>query len=72
MGITGRVSTYCQPEAFSRNGLESAIFTISKTSNINILGILGMVFSEVVFLILFSKVDQGIVQGVDRGSEVGH
>ncbi len=31
-----------------------------------------MVFSEVVFLILFSKVDQGIVQGVDRGSEVGH
>lgn len=67
MGITGRVPTHYQPEAFSRNGLESTISTISKTSNINILGILGMVFSEVVFLILFSSVDQGIISSVDRG-----
>lgn len=51
VGITARVSTYCQPEAFSRNELELAIFTISKISNISTLDILGMVLGKVRHLV---------------------
>ena len=47
-------SCYSLVEDSTPNGLKLGIFTISKTSNINILGILGMVLSEVVILILLS------------------
>jgi len=45
---------YSLVEDSTPNGLKLGIFTIDKNSNISILGILGMVLSEVVFLILFS------------------
>ena len=47
-------SCYSLVEDSTPNGLKLGIFTISKISDINILGIPGMVFSEVVFLILLS------------------
>ena len=47
-------SCYSLVEDSTPNGLKLGIFTISKTSIISILGILGMVLSEVVFLILLS------------------
>jgi len=47
-------SCYSLVEDSTPNGLKWGIFKIYKTSNISILDIPGMVFNEVVFLILLS------------------